>query len=204
MVMVVPSTITVLLSLDTTVVPLKVNVVVVLSESVLLDSVIVASVAASEALLVKTEFVSDAVVSMVLELVLELMFSSVLFVSDADISLVVLSAVSEELASEVEDVFESSDVSLLIDVAVVSAVVVVVLVSVAVLVSVVFDVSSVCTLDSIRPAVVSPVVTVEIVDSVFTSSAETLLLFKTTELAKIKLATRTDPAVFHFDDFLIE
>lgn len=86
----------------------------------------------------------------------------------------------------------------------VSAVVLVVLVSVAVLVSVVFDVSSVCTLSSIKSAVVSPVATVESVDSVLASSAETLLLFKTTELPKIKLATRTEPAVFHFDDFLIE
>ncbi len=50
---------------------------------------------------------------------------------------------------------------------------------------------------------VSPVVTVESVDSVFVSSAETLLSFKTTELPKIKLATRTEPAVFHFDDFLM-
>ena len=48
---------------------------------------------------------------------------------------------------------------------------------------------------------VSPVVTVESVESVFVSSAEALLSFKTTELPKIKLATRTDPAVFHFDDF---
>jgi hypothetical protein len=84
---------------------LKVIVVVELSESVLLDSVVV-SVAASEALLVKTEAVSEAVVSVVLELVLVLVFSSALFVSDADVSLVVLSAVSEELASEVEDVLE--------------------------------------------------------------------------------------------------
>ena len=53
-----------------------------------------------------TEAVSDAVASVVLELVLELEFSSVLFVSDADLSLVVLSAVSEELASEVKDVLE--------------------------------------------------------------------------------------------------
>ena len=50
---------------------------------------------------------------------------------------------------------------------------------------------------------VSLVVTVESVDSVFVSSAETLLSFKTTELPKIKLATRTDPAVFHFDDFFM-
>ena len=106
MVTVVPSTVTVLLSLVTTVVPLKVIVVVELSELVLLDSVVVVSVAASEALLVKTEAVSEAVVSVVLELVLELVFSSVLFVSDADVSLVVLSAVSEELASEVEDVLD--------------------------------------------------------------------------------------------------
>ena len=84
---------------------MKVIVVVELSESVLLDSVVV-SVAASEALLVKTEAVSEAVVSVVLELVLVLVFSSALFVSDADVSLVVLSAVSEELASEVEDVLE--------------------------------------------------------------------------------------------------
>ena len=85
----------------------------------------------------------------------------------------------------------------------VSAVVIVVLVSVAVLVSIAFDASSVCTLSSIRSAVVSPVVTVERVDSVLASSAETLLSFKTTELPKIKLATRTEPAVFHFDDFLM-
>ena len=84
---------------------MKVIVVVELSESVLLDSVVV-SVAASEALLVKTEAVSEAVVSVVLELVLVLVFSSALFVSDADVSLVVLSAVSEELAYEVEDVLE--------------------------------------------------------------------------------------------------
>lgn len=50
---------------------------------------------------------------------------------------------------------------------------------------------------------VSPVVTVESVDSVFASSAEALFSFKTTELPKIKLATRTEPAVFHFDDFLM-
>ena len=46
---------------------------------------------------------------------------------------------------------------------------------------------------------VSPVVTVESVDSVLVSSAEALFSFKTTELPKIKLATRTEPAVFHFD-----
>ena len=85
----------------------------------------------------------------------------------------------------------------------VSDVVGVVLVSVAVLVSVVLDVFSPCTLSSIKSAVVSPVVTVESVDSVLVSSAETLFSFKTTELPKIKLATRTEPAVFHFDDFLI-
>lgn len=78
-----------------------------------------------------------------------------------------------------------------------------VLVAVVELVSVVFDVLSVCALSSIKSAVVSPVITVESVDSVFVSSAETLLSFKTTELPKIKLATRTEPAVFHFDDFLI-
>ena len=50
---------------------------------------------------------------------------------------------------------------------------------------------------------VSPVETVESVDSVFVSSAETLLSFKTTELPKIKLATRTEPAVFHFYDLLM-
>ena len=50
---------------------------------------------------------------------------------------------------------------------------------------------------------VSLVVTVESVDSVFVSSAETLLSFKTTELPKIKLATRTAPAFSHFDDFLM-
>lgn len=95
-----------------------------------------------------------------------------------------------------------SDVVLVADEAV-SDVVVVVLVSVSVLVSVVFDESSVCTLSSIKSAVVSPVVTVEIVDSVLVSSAEALFSFKTTELPKIKLATRTEPAVFHFDDFLM-
>ena len=78
-----------------------------------------------------------------------------------------------------------------------------VLVADSVLVLVVLDESSVCTLSSIKSAVVSPVVTVESVDSVFVSSAETLLSFKTTELPKIKLATRTEPAVFHFDDFLM-
>ena len=93
MVIVVPSTVTVPLSLVTTVVPLKVIVVVELSESLSSDSVVV-SVAESEALLVNTEAVSDAVASVVLELVLELVFSSALFVSDAEVSLVVLSAVS--------------------------------------------------------------------------------------------------------------
>ena len=78
-----------------------------------------------------------------------------------------------------------------------------VLVADSVLVSVVADVLSVSVLSSIKSAVVSPVVTVESVDSVFASSAETLLSFRTTELPKIKLATRTDPAVFHFDDFLM-
>ena len=106
MVIVVPSTVTVPLSLVTTVVPLKVIVVVVLSESVSSDSVVVISVAVSEALLVNTEAVSEVVASVVFELVLELVVSSVLFVSDADLSLVVLSAVSEELASEVKDVLE--------------------------------------------------------------------------------------------------
>ena len=106
MVTVVPSTVTVLLSLVTTVVPLKVIVVVELSESLSSDSVVVVSDVVSEALLVKTEAVSEAVASVELELVLELVFSSALFVSDADVSLVVLSAVSEELASEVEDVLE--------------------------------------------------------------------------------------------------
>ena len=106
MVTVVPSTVTLLLSLVTTVVPLKVIVVVVLSESVPLDSVVVASEAVSEELLVRTEAVSDAVASVVLELVLELVFSSALFVSDAEVSLVVLSAVSEELASGVAEVLE--------------------------------------------------------------------------------------------------
>ena len=95
-----------------------------------------------------------------------------------------------------------SDVELVAD-ETVSDVVVVVLVSVSVLVSVVFDESSVCTLSSIKSAVVSPVVTVESVDSVLVSSAEALFSFKTTELPKIKLTTRTDPAVFHFDDFLM-
>ena len=96
---------TVPLSLVTTVVPLKVIVVVELSESLSSDSVVV-SVAESEALLVNTEAVSDAVASVVLELVLELVFSSALFVSDAEVSLVVLSAVSEELASGVAEVLE--------------------------------------------------------------------------------------------------
>ena len=50
---------------------------------------------------------------------------------------------------------------------------------------------------------VSLVVTVESVDSVFVSSAETLLSFKTTELPKIKLATRTAPTFSRFDDFLM-
>ena len=85
----------------------------------------------------------------------------------------------------------------------VSAVVVEVFVADSVPVSVVPDVLSVCALSSIKSAVVSPVETVESVDSVFVSSAETLLSFKTTELPKIKLATRTEPAVFHFDDFLM-
>ena len=89
-----------------------------------------------------------------------------------------------------------SDVELVAD-ETVSDVVVVVLVSVSVLVSVVFDASSVCTLSSIKSAVVSPVVTVESVDSVLVSSAEALFSFKTTELPKIKLATSTEPAVFH-------
>lgn len=80
---------------------------------------------------------------------------------------------------------------------------VVVLVAVSVSVSVVADVLSVCVLSSIKSVVVSPVETVESVDSVFVSSAEALFSFKTTELLKIKLATRTEPAVFHFDDFLI-
>jgi len=219
MVIVVPSTVTVPLSLVTTVVPLKVIVVVELSELLSSDSVVVVSVAESEALLVNTEAVSDAVVSVVFELVLELVFSSALFVSDAEVSLVVLSAVSEELASGVAEVLDCSDVSLLVDVAVVSSVVLVVLivdesvseveaavevlVADSVLVSVVSDVLSVCVLSSIKSAVVSPVVTVESVDSLFASSAETLLSFKTTELPKIKLATRTEPAVFHFDDFLM-
>lgn len=95
-----------------------------------------------------------------------------------------------------------SDVVLVADESV-SDVVVVELVSVSVLVSVVFDESSVCTLSSIKSAVVSPVETVESVDSVFVSSAEALFSFRTTELPKIKLATRTEPAVFHFDDFLM-
>ena len=56
---------------------------------------------------------------------------------------------------------------------------------------------------SVEVRVVYPVETFESVDSVFVSSAETLLSFKTTELPKIKLATRTEPAVFHFDDFLM-
>ena len=106
MVIVVPSTVTVPLSLVTTVVPLKAIVVVELSESLSSDSVVVVSVAESEALLVNTEAVSDAVVSVVLELVLELVFSSALFVSDAEVSLVVLSAVSEELASGVAEVLD--------------------------------------------------------------------------------------------------
>ena len=61
MVIVVPSIVTVPLSLVTTVVPLKVIVVVELSESLSSDSVVVVSVAESEALLVNTEAVSDAV-----------------------------------------------------------------------------------------------------------------------------------------------
>ena len=85
MVIVVPSTVTVPLSLVTTVVPLKVIVVVELSESLSSDSVVVVPVAESEALLVNTEAVSDAVASVVLELVLELVFSSALFVSDAEV-----------------------------------------------------------------------------------------------------------------------
>lgn len=143
-----------------------------------------------------------------------LLLSPVVLVAVSEVSLVVLSAVSEELASDVSDVPELSDVSLLVDVPVVSAVilvadesvsdvVVVVLLSVAVLVSVVLDESSTCTLYSIKSAVVSPVVTVESVDSVFVSSAEALFSFRTTDLPKIKLATRTEPAVFHFDDFLM-
>ena len=95
-----------------------------------------------------------------------------------------------------------SDVELVADEAV-SEVVVVVLVSVSVLVSLVFDASSVRTHSSNNSAVDSPVVTVESVDSVLVSSAEALFSFKTTELPKIKLATRTEPAVFHFDDFLM-
>ena len=85
---------------------MKVIVVVELSESLSSDSVVVVSVAESEALLVNTEAVSDAVASVVLELVLELVFSSALFVSDAEVSLVVLLAVSEELASGVAEVLE--------------------------------------------------------------------------------------------------
>ena len=128
MVIVVPSIVTVPLSLVTTVVPLKVIVVEELSESLSSDSVVVVSVAESEALLVNTEAVSDAVASVVLELVLELVFSSALFVSDAEVSLVVLSAVSEELASGVAEVLDCSDVSLLVDVTVVPSVVLVVLI----------------------------------------------------------------------------
>ena len=96
--------------------------------------------------------------------------------------------VVDESVSEVESVVE---------------VAVEVLVADSVLVSVVLAESSVCTLSSIKSAVVSPVVTVESVESVFVSSAEALFSFKTTELPKIKLATRTEPAVFHFDDFLM-
>lgn len=128
MVIVVPSIVKVPLSLVTTVVPLKVIVVVELSESLSSDSVAVVSVAESEELLVNTEAVSDAVASVVLELVLELVFSSALFVSDAKVSLVVLSAVSEELASGVAEVLDCSDVSLLVDVTVVPSVVLVVLI----------------------------------------------------------------------------
>jgi hypothetical protein len=51
-----------------------------------------------------------------------------LFVSDAEVSLVVLSAVSEELASGVAEVLDCSDVSLLVDVTVLSSVVLVVLI----------------------------------------------------------------------------
>ena len=96
--------------------------------------------------------------------------------------------VVDESVSEVESVVE---------------VAVEVLVADSVLVSVVLDESSVCTLSSIKSAVVSPVVTVESIESVFVSSAEALFSFKTTELPKIKLATRTELAVFHFDDFLM-
>ena len=96
--------------------------------------------------------------------------------------------VVDESVSEVESVVE---------------VAVEVLVAVSVLVSVVLDESSACTRSSIKSAVVSPVVTVKSVDSVLVSSAEALFSFRTTELPKIKLATRTEPAVFHFDDFLM-
>ena len=106
MVIVVPSTVTVPLSLVTTVVPLKVIVVVELSESLSSDSVVVASEAVSEELLVRTEAVSEAVASVAFVFVLVLVFSSVVVVSDAEVSLVVLSAVSEELASGVAEVLE--------------------------------------------------------------------------------------------------
>lgn len=74
MVIVVPSTVTVPLSLVTTVVPLKVIVVVELSESLSSDSVVVASEAVSEELLVRTEAVSEAVASVVFVFVLVLVF----------------------------------------------------------------------------------------------------------------------------------
>lgn len=105
MVIVVPSTVTVPLSLVTTVVPLKVIVVVELSESLSSDSVVVVPVAESEALLVNTEAVSEAVASVELVLVLGLLFSSVVVVAVSEVPLVVV-AVSEELASEVEDVLD--------------------------------------------------------------------------------------------------
>ena len=105
--MVVPSTVTVPLSLVTTVVPLKVIVVVVLSESALLDSVVASeevSEAESEELFVRTEAASEAVASV--ELVLVPLLSSVVVVAVSEVSLVVVAAVSEELASEVEDVLD--------------------------------------------------------------------------------------------------
>ncbi len=85
-----------------------------LSESVLLDSVVVVSVAESEALLVNTEAVSDAVASVVLELVLEPVLRLHCSFQMPRSSLVVLSAALKNL-SEVAEVLDSSDdVSLLV------------------------------------------------------------------------------------------
>ena len=59
--------------------------VVVLSESSLLDSVVVVSDVVSEALLVKTEAVSEAVASVELVLVLVLLLSSVVVVAVSEV-----------------------------------------------------------------------------------------------------------------------